>query len=272
MKLSIYTSVRNGIFLDLHIVAMLRHHLELADEIVVNEGFSDDDTYERIRDIDPKIRIHRQRWDASAPSEWHRRFGNQARRLCTGDWCLKLDCDEFVPEWEFDRLRRTLETTDRSILPLRFLNFYANYRVLNVRPERSRWTVSKWVVHRNVDDAEVVGDGAGVILRSDPHPVPPDDMVSCHHFGAVRNPARLRQNWRNEAAMKRSRPGFDRVPSVVYDLMPHDWFDRDFMEDLAVYDGPVIRAVRENPDEFIRDGLRVYDWLKVKAAARPVHA
>jgi hypothetical protein len=42
MKLSIYTIVKNGLYNDLHVEAMLRHHLPLADEIVINDGFSDD--------------------------------------------------------------------------------------------------------------------------------------------------------------------------------------------------------------------------------------
>src|ERR1700682_5667295 len=67
MKLSIYTFVKNGLFYDFHVAAMLRHHLPLADEIVVNEGYSSDGTYEVIRDIDPKIKIHRSQWDQTTP-------------------------------------------------------------------------------------------------------------------------------------------------------------------------------------------------------------
>ena len=33
MKISVYTSVRNGLYFDFHIAQMLRHHLPLADEI-----------------------------------------------------------------------------------------------------------------------------------------------------------------------------------------------------------------------------------------------
>jgi len=40
MKLSLYTFVKNGLYLDFHVVAMLRHHLLLADEIIVGEGYN----------------------------------------------------------------------------------------------------------------------------------------------------------------------------------------------------------------------------------------
>jgi len=111
MKLSMYTSVRNGIYFDFHIVEMLRHHVDLFDEIVVNEGYSTDETYERIKDLSPKIRIARNRWDTTQPAAWHRTFGDDARKMCTGDWCVKLDCDEFLPPWEMERLHKLIATT-----------------------------------------------------------------------------------------------------------------------------------------------------------------
>ena len=161
MTLSIYTGVKDGLFYDFHVEAMLRHHLPLADEIVVNEGFSTDGTYEAISVIDPKIKVHRFEWDRSDPSSWHRKFKNQARRLCTGDWCILLDCDEFIPEWEFARLRAFLESTTLSIVPVRFVHFYANYRVFMARLPRIVPELG-YRIHRNVPEIEVWGDGANV--------------------------------------------------------------------------------------------------------------
>ena len=133
MKLSLYTGVRDGLFYDFHVEAMLRHHLPLADEIIVNEGYSSDGTYEAISRINPKIQVHRFEWDRSDPSAWHRQFKNQARQLCTGDWCILLDCDEFIADWEFVRLRTFLTTAAKTIVPVRFVHFYANYRVYMAR-------------------------------------------------------------------------------------------------------------------------------------------
>src|SRR5205823_1118356 len=143
MRLSIYTFVKNGLFQDYHVVDMLRHHLPLADEIIVNEGYSTDGTYEAISQIDPKIKIFRTRWGQAASTDWYLGFKNDARQRCTGDWCLLLDCDEFIPEWEFDRLREYIERTKDLMAPVRLLNFYGNCKVFHRHPEKVTWPARK---------------------------------------------------------------------------------------------------------------------------------
>jgi hypothetical protein len=263
MKLSIYTYLRNGLFLDFHAVQMLKQHLPLADEIIVNEGFSDDGTYEAIKDLDPKIHIFRRSWDDVKPGPtWWGALSDEARVRCTGDWCIKLDGDEFIPEWEFDRIRRLLRTTSKNLLPLKFRNFYGNYKVLHARPERIRWPAWKIAIHRNLPEVHAVGDGSSVMVGSEPWSDVNEDATELHHFGAVRNTARLRQKWRNDGAMKAEKPHFDKIPSFVYGLMPHDWLDRDLIDDLEIYEGPFVKAVVDDPQEFVRDDLKLYQWLK----------
>ena len=264
MKLSIYTFAKNAIFLDFHLVPMLKHHLPLADEIVINEGYSTDETYERIRDLDPKIKIFREEWGLGTKEQRsYATFKDHARARCTGDWCLLLDCDEFIPEWEFDPIREFLETTPATIVPLRYINFYGNYRVYHAKPEVVRWPAIKYPLHRNLPDIEVWGDGSNVRVRGNDDPA----LVSqrsfpCHHFGFVRHPARLRQKWRMQHNLLHvDRPKRDLLPSFVYDLRPHDWQDPDFLEHLAIYPGPFVKAVREDAQEFVRDGLELYHQL-----------
>src|SRR5215831_20472066 len=185
MKLSVYTYVKNGLFLDFHVVAMLKHHLALADEIVVNEGFSDDGTYEAIRDIDPKIKVYRSRWDDVPPGRsWWGCLSDDARQRCTGDWCVKLDTDEFIPEWEFDRIRKLLTSAQKDLFPLRFKNFYANYKVLlHAEPGLWKWPEWKIAVHRNLPTVHAVGDGSSVRINEEPWDEVPSDAVEVHHFG-----------------------------------------------------------------------------------------
>ena len=268
MKLSVYTFVKNGLFYDFHVVAMLRHHLPLADEIVVDEGQSTDGTYEAIRAIDPKIKIERSNWDEAEPDTWHREFKNRARKRCTGDWCVLLDCDEFIPEWEFARLRSFLETTDRTIVPVQFTHFYGNYRVyLETLPQII--PLKGLRIHRNLPEVEVWGDGANVRVRgreADASLVA-DETFAIHHFGSVRHAARLRQKWRTQAKQHDARnPRWDKVPGFVFNLFPHKWDDTDFIDNLAVYDGPHIKAVLDDPNEFTRDDFWLYEHLKKKRA------
>ena len=264
MKISLYTGVKNGLFYDFHVEAMLRHHVPFVDEIVVNEGYSTDGTFEAISQIDPKIRVHRFEWDRSDPNAWHRQFKNQARELCTGDWCILLDCDEFIPEWEFPRLRQTLASTDKSIVPVTFTHFYGSYLVYMahlpkiVPGEGLR-------IHRNVPEIEVWGDGANVHWRgreNDASLVATTESFGVHHFGSVRHAARLRQKWRVQAKQHDAKkPKWDKVPGFVFDLFPHQWEDPDVLPDLAIYDGPHMKIVTDNPGEFTRDGFETFEVL-----------
>ena len=264
MKLSIYTFVKDGLYYDFHVVPMLRHHLPLADEIVVSEGYSTDGTFEAISDLSPKVHVHRAREDRSDPNSWHRKFKNEARRMCTGDWCVLLDCDEFIPEWEFDRLRRLLETTDKTIVPVRFTHFYANYRVYIARlPAITPATGLR--IHRNLPEIEVWGDGANVRLagRPDDPSLVATETIDVHHFGTVRHPARLRQKWRTQARQHDpAKPRWDRTPGVLFDMFPHRWDDPDLVPRLEIHEGPYIQAVRDDPQEFTRDDMWLYEYLK----------
>jgi hypothetical protein len=266
MRLSIYTFVKNGLFNDYHVVDMLRHHLPLADEIVVNEGYSTDGTFEAIRDLDPKVKAFRTHWGKADSFDWFLNFKNESRKRCAGDWCVLLDCDEFIPEWEFDRLRRHLDTTADDLAALRLTNFYGSYRVYHTRPDKPNWPDRKVVVHRNRPDVEVWGDGSNVRLVGRPDAAAGAEFA-CHHFGFVRSAARLREKWRNlQGDLHNGRRKWFKLPSFLFDLMPHRWDDPQFRDDLAVYEGPYLKAVRDNPAEFVRDGGRLYDLVKQRQA------
>jgi hypothetical protein len=267
MTISIYTFVRNGLFFDFHVVPMLRHHLALADEIVVNEGYSNDGTYEAISSLSEKIKVFQSEWGKATGIDWFPKFKNEARKRCTGDWCILLDCDEFIPEWEFDELRRFLEQTEDDLVPMNFLNFYGNYRVYHASPRKVGWAARNVRIHRNIPDIGVWGDGANVRSENPERARScAERHFTCHHFGFVRNPARLRQKWRLQGQLYRGRRNWLTEPAVLFDLMPHDWRDPQFLEDLAIYEGPHIRPVLDDPAEFIRDDLSLYEIVRNRAS------
>jgi hypothetical protein len=263
MRISVYTAVKDGIANDLHVEAMLKHHLPLADEIVVNEGFSSDDTYDRICNIDAKIRVFRSKWESPKSLEWCIGFKEAARQACTGDWCIHLDCDEFIPEWEFDSIRCHLETTRDILIPVRFVNFYGNYRVYHAFPEKVRWPVRKMIIHRNIPEIEFWGDGSNVRIRGREFTWDTSsEEYTVHHFGMVRDAAVLRYKWWIQGRAVAGRASRVTPPMFLFRLFPHDWKDPEFFGDLAVYAGQEIGAVTKNPAEFTRDKMCLIEAIE----------
>ena len=267
MRLSLYTFVKNGLRGDFHLLAMLKHHLPLADEIVVHEGMSTDGSYEAIANLDPKVKVFRSDWDAHKGMDYAVRFKDAARQRCTGDWCILLDCDEFIAEWDFDALRRRLEAATEDLFPVELLNFYGNYKVYNSEPERFRWPKRKVIVHRNRPDVEVYGDASSVRIAGQEAAWDAPSLLTIHHFGFVRKGARLREKWRNmRGRLYLARAPKFLIPSFVFDLFPHKWTDPDYLPYLRTYDGPFIKAVTDDPDEFVRDRFKLYKHLTARGA------
>jgi len=269
MKISIYTFVRNGLYYDYHVADMLRHHLDLADEIIVNEGYSSDGTYEAIKDIHPKIKIFRCHWYDSNPKKFWIQFKNDARKKCTGDWCILLDCDEFIPEWEFENIKNYLLSTDKVVIPMQYINFYGNYKVYLKYNQKLNLPYKKYTIHRNLLDIEVWGDGSNVRLKGQkllPFDEYDGPWFTVHHFGTVKNPARLREKWHWQSRFYiRTIKNRIKIPKIFFRLFPHKWDDPHFLDDLEIYEGPYIKTVRENPDEFVRDDFYLYHLLVNKS-------
>jgi glycosyltransferase involved in cell wall biosynthesis len=260
MKISIYTFVKDGLYYDFHLVAMLRHHLPLADEIVVSEGYSSDGTYEAIKNLDPKIKVVRVHPDRSEPKSWLRKAKDHARRNCSGDWCILLDCDEFIPEWQFDEIRRHLAVTSAHIVKAVYKHFYGNYKVLYESP-RPFPPHEKQIFHRNRPDVEIIGDGSDAIIRSlGSAALDTSIAFECHHFGEVRSAARLREKWSIQSR-RDIKNRWSWIPAFAFDLLPHRWHDAEIFHHLRVYDGPYVAAVRDDPNEFVRDDFWLYEHL-----------
>lgn len=263
--LSLYTFVKDALFFDYHLLHMLRHHLPLADELVVVDGFSTDGTYEAIRDLDPKVKVFRHQLDVSEPRSWLRKAKDEARTRCSGDWCVLVDCDEFIPEWEFDRIRTFIRTTDRQIGVATYRHFYGNYRVYYENPDRPFPPPTKKILHRNLPAVEIYGDGSDVRIPDlGESAVDPSWRFECHHFGEVRKASRLRHKWRIQAN-RDIRGRWDWMPGFVFDLFPHNWVNENVLRHLRFYPGPYVQAVREHPQEFVRDRFVLYDAVRSRA-------
>lgn len=262
MRISLYTCVRNGLYFDYHVVEMVKHHLPLVDEIVIFDGNSTDGTREALEHIDPKVKVFSEDWGEPDGEEWFANFKNVARQRCSGDWCILLDPDEFIPEWEFERIRQCISKSVQPIIRLDWIHFYGNYRVFNANPGKKRWAEFKYQVHRNEPGMFVWGDGSNVKLNGESYDssVAPERFI-CHHFGLVRWSSRLRQKLRIVGRIKKRRLNWLYLPGFIFRLLPYNWFDTDFLSDLEIYDGQLIEPVRRNPKEFTRDNMKLYKYL-----------
>jgi len=266
MKLTIHTIAKDALRLDYHLVEMLKYHVDFADEIIVMEGYSTDGTYEAIQSISDKIKIIRQAW---IPTDSYCSYVNVGLKHCTGDWCIKLDADEFIPEWEWDRLRSYLGSTQELLIPVKLRNFYGSYMVEHINPNRWSWPESKWCIHPNRDDFKFWGDGANAqVVGKDIEFGRSQETFEVHHFGTVRHASRLREKWRTQAIREQRHYGKykDRkkilpLPRWIFDLFPYNWMEPKIVEDLKIYPGPHLKIVEENPSEFIRDNLATYKYL-----------
>jgi glycosyltransferase involved in cell wall biosynthesis len=267
VRISIHTVAKDAIRLDFHLVEMIKHHLDFADEIVVMEGFSSDGTFEAIRCLGDKVKIFRKQW---TQTDSYCDFVNVGLSFCTGDWCIKLDADEFIPEWEWGKLRSLLEETNDLIIPIHLRNFYGSYKVEHVNPKRLAWPEFKWCIHPNRKDIRFWGDGSNASVGQQPIEYGRSMQdIEVHHFGTVRDAARLREKWRTQAIRNQRHTGKYRnrrrifpLPKWVFDLFPYRWLEPDILEDLRIYPGPFMGIVEKNPREFVRDGFLTYEYLE----------
>ena len=146
---------------------MLRHHLPLADEIIVNEGLSDDGTFEAISALDPKIQVHRYHWDESDPEQLEPQIQEPGWKLSreTG-----ASCSTVTSSFRSGSSRGCAhfsEQTDKTLVAVRFVHFYGNYKVYLAK-RRDIVPETGWRIHRNIPEVEAWGDGANVRVQGQP--------------------------------------------------------------------------------------------------------
>jgi glycosyltransferase involved in cell wall biosynthesis len=133
MKISAFTFIRNGTIFGFPFVESIRSVLPIVDEFVVNVGYGDDDTLERVRSIgDPKIRIIESRWSDKMQSDGYV-YGQQkmiAQFNTSGDWAFYLEGDEIVHEDELEKIvdacRHHLDDERVEALSFDYHHFYGN--------------------------------------------------------------------------------------------------------------------------------------------------
>ena len=121
--------------------------------------------------------MFRSDWPEPGGIGWYRSFKDAARLRCTGDWCLHLDCDEFIPEWDFSRLRSRLETAPGIVLtkPLGYVAFMSLVRGAalivtdsgGVQEETTYLGIPCVTVRETTERPITVQEGSNRLIRAD---------------------------------------------------------------------------------------------------------
>ena len=59
------------------------------------------------------------------------------------------------------------------------------------------------------------------------------------------------------------------LPAFVFNCWPHKWLDPILLPNLAIFDGPYIKPVRDNPGEYVRDAFVTYEYLRRQTSLLP---
>lgn len=164
-QISGFTIVRNAILMNYPVVESIVSVLPLVDEMVVSVGQSDDETRALIASIDsPKIRIVDSVWDISS-TEGGRILSektNEALRLCKNDWCLYIQADEVLHEFEFSEIRYQL--TQHANKPglegfhFKYIHFYGSFHTIATS---RKWYREEVRLVRRSSGVQSVGDAQG---------------------------------------------------------------------------------------------------------------
>lgn len=198
MKVCGFTFIRNAILYDYPIVEAIRSILPICDGFVVAVGDSDDNTFELIQAIDPKITIIKTVWDNQF------REGGRVLALETDkafqaipsdyDWAFYIQGDEVVHEQYLPKIKsammENLNSPKVDGLLFDYLHFFGSYDFIG---QKYSWYRREIRVVRNRKDIFSYKDAQGFRKRPNEKLNVKRVNASIYHYGWVREPEALQK-------------------------------------------------------------------------------
>ncbi|HMS66343.1 MAG TPA: glycosyltransferase family 2 protein [Ignavibacteria bacterium] len=195
MKISGFTIVRNGNLYAYPFKEAILSILPLCDEMIVNAGYSDDNTLETVKSInDKKIRIIESEWDMDLKDGKVLSVEtNKALKECTGNWCFYIQGDEILHEKYYDEVRSAMikYKNDKSVEGLRFKyeHFYGSYDY--VQDNYRNWYLREVRIIKRSENIVSWGDAMDFRHKDGSKILYKDIKAKIYHYGWVRPPDKL---------------------------------------------------------------------------------
>ena len=164
IKISAYTIIKNGEKHRFPYIAAIRAAAKVADEVVVVDGGSEDNTTDVLTDLKDELDnlvVYTHEWDMDNPTL----FGDEktyARQMCTGTHLIQFDCDELIHEPKPGMIRDLVRRKRFvDVIDLPTINFYGDTETIRV--ENNFW---KWRITRN--DPRIIHGVHGAARIMDP--------------------------------------------------------------------------------------------------------
>lgn len=192
MTISGFTFVKNGVLLDYPFIESIKSILPICDEVVVAVGKSDDNTREKILELnEPKIRIIDTVWDPELRSGGQvlAQQTNIALDHIKGDWGFYIQGDEVVHEKFLPAIKKAaneyLSDPEVEGLLFSYRHFYGSYDYVGLSRDWYRHEVR---MVRNLPYIRSYKDAMG--FRTDTHKKLKVKMIQAemYHYGWVRSP------------------------------------------------------------------------------------
>jgi len=272
-----YNAVRFGYPIE----ASLRSMLPLLDELVLNIGEGDDQTWDLVQSMrEPKIRPFRSAWDPNL------RFGgellaqqtNLALERCRGDWGLYLQADEVLHEKDYPEIRQAMEyhrTRSTESLRFRYFHFYGSFQTIQDYP--LRWYKRGIRAVKLGIGAASWGDAMDFCIRwrgQNCFPRYVDLDAYIYHYGWARPPQVMRAKWENSERLYHDDDSLarklDEIPQDVYSERGNLRYFRGthpqvMQETIARQSWPFDPGIDRQPPDWLRHGLVWTDLLRRRA-------